>query len=118
MIANITKASISVGLLGITILVATPAMANTARRDARQMRQVNRALRQDYKAQNRYIRAQDRYIRNNTYTPYYAPTPVYNPYYVGPNPGITVRFGTELSTAINILDPATRRVLFVYFYEK
>ena len=112
------------------MLASTPTMANTscgnhnnpaacrARRDANQMRQVNRALRQDYKAQDRYIRAQNRYIKNNTYTPYYAPTPVYNPYYVGPNPGITVRFWTELSTAINILDPATRRVLFVYFYEK
>ena len=97
MTTNISKASITVGLLGITMLAATPAMANTAcgnhnnpaacraRRDANQMRQENRTLRHD-------LRAQNRYIRNNTYTPYYTPTPIYNPYYVGPNPGITVRF--------------------------
>ena len=97
MITNISKALITVGLLGITILAATPAMANTAcvnhnnpaacraRRDANQMRQVNRTLRQD-------LRAQNRYIRNNTYHPYYTSTPAYNPYYVGPNSGITVRF--------------------------
>ena len=92
MITTISRASITVGLLGITMLAATPAMANTASRDARQMRQVNRALRQEYKAQNRYIRAQDRYIRNNTYTPYYAPTPFYNPNYVSPNSGVTIQF--------------------------
>ena len=104
MIANISKASIFVGLLGITMLATTPAMANTscgnhnnpaacrARRDANQMRQVNRALRQDYKAQNRYIRAQNRYIKNNTYAPYYAPTPAYNPYYVNPYHGASLRY--------------------------
>ena len=92
------------GLIGITMLAASPAMASTAcgnhnnpaacraRRDAHQMRQVNRALRQDYRAQNQYIKAQNRYIRNNTYTPYYAPAPAYNPYYVAPTPGLTVRF--------------------------
>ena len=85
MITNISKASISIGLLAITILAATPAMADTARRDARQMRQINRALRQDYKAQNRYI-------RNQTYNSYFSPAPIYNPSYVSPNPGTTLRY--------------------------
>lgn len=94
---NISKVTLAAGLLGITMLAANPAMANTAcgnhnnpaacraRRDANQMRQENRTLRHD-------IRAQNRYIRSNTYAPYYSSTPVYNPYSVGPNPGITVRF--------------------------
>ena len=71
-------------LLGLAMLAATPAMANTAcgnhnnpaacraRRDANQMRQENRTLRQD-------LRAQNRYIRNNITTPYYTSTPIYNP---------------------------------------
>ena len=108
MITNISKASITVGLLGVTILAATPAMANTARREAKQMRQVNRALRQDFKAQNRYI-------RNKTYNSYYSPTPIYNPSYVRPNPGTTVRYWSKLSTTVSTFDPATRGVPFLYF---
>ena len=67
------------------MVAGTPAMANTARREANQMRQVNRAMRQEFKAQNRYI-------RNKAYNSYYSPTPVYNPSYVSPSPGTTVRY--------------------------
>ena len=97
--ATITTAAVAAGLLGITMLAGTPAMAATAchnhnnpaacraRRDAHRMRQENRALRQDIRAQNRYVRR---------YMPVFYPgvynQPVYNPYMVAPAPGLTIRF--------------------------
>ena len=97
--ATITKATVSAGLLGITMLAGTPAMAATAchdhnnpaacraRRDAHRMRRENRALRQEIRAQNRYVRRS---------TPVFFPgaynAPVYNPYMVAPAPGLTIRF--------------------------
>jgi hypothetical protein len=97
MISTIAKATAAAGLLGITMLSVTPAMAATrcfehnnpaacrARRDAHRMRAENRALR-------RTIHAQNRTMRRSIWAPYAAPIPIYNPYRVTPAPGLTIRF--------------------------
>ena len=97
--ATITTATAAAGLIGITMLAGTPAMAATgchnhnnpaacrARRDAHRMRQENRALRQNIRVQNRYIQRSTPVYYPRVYSP-----PVYNPYVVAPAPGLTIRF--------------------------